>query len=277
MNLTLNGIFKIAIGIALAITIGIFAFSGTTIKPGEEGTLFDSFGGGMETEMVYSEGYIPHLPWKEMIIYNVQNKAYKYEAKVLDKDGTEITLYVTVSASIKRGRSPFIHLKHGIGYERSVVDERVAGAIKDVIGKYGYEQIYGAMRDKLESEIDGIVRKSLGKEDILVAFTEVKDVNLPKDIQSAIIAKQTQDQLNLKAEKLKVYEDNIASANVASAKGRFDAAVFDAKTKAIMSQPKMLELKKLEIEELWAKKGVSRYGTNNVFGANTTVLKGLPQ
>jgi regulator of protease activity HflC (stomatin/prohibitin superfamily) len=150
-----------------------------------------------------------------------------------------------------------------------------SGAIKDAIGKYGYEQIYGAMRDKLEGEIDALVRKSLGKEDILVAFTEVKDVNLPEDIQSAIIAKQTQDQLNLKAEKLKVYEDNIASANVASAKGRYDAAEYDAKTKAIMSQPKMLALKQLEIEQIWAEKGVSPYGTNNVFGAGTTVVKGL--
>lgn len=275
MNLTFTGILKILAGLGLVITLGIFAFSGTTIKPGEEGTLFDSFGGGMETEMVYTEGYVPHLPWKEMIIYNVQNKAYKYQAKVLDKDGTEITVFVTVSASVKRGRSPFIHLKHGIGYEKSVIDERIAGAIKDVIGKYGYEQIYGAMRDKLEGEIDALVRKSLGKEDILVAFTEVKDVNLPEDIQSAIIAKQTQDQLNLKAEKLKVYEDNIASANVASAKGRYDAAEYDAKTKAIMSQPKMLALKKLEIEQIWAEKGVSPYGNNNVFGAGTTVIKGL--
>jgi regulator of protease activity HflC (stomatin/prohibitin superfamily) len=273
--MTINGILKIVAGLGLVITLAIFAFSGTTIKPGEEGTLFDSFGGGMETEMVYTEGYVPHLPWKEMIVYNVQNKAYKYQAKVLDKDGTEITVFVTVSASVKRGRSPFIHLKHGIGYEKSVIDERIAGAIKDVIGKYGYEQIYGAMRDKLEGEIDALVRKSLGKEDILVAFTEVKDVNLPEDIQSAIIAKQTQDQLNLKAEKLKVYEDNIASANVASAKGRYDAAEYDAKTKAIMSQPKMLALKQLEIEQIWAEKGVSPYGTNNVFGAGTTVVKGL--
>jgi regulator of protease activity HflC (stomatin/prohibitin superfamily) len=273
--MTINGILKIVAGLGLVITLAIFAFSGTTIKPGEEGTLFDSFGDGMETEMVYTEGYVPHLPWKEMIVYNVQNKSYKYQAKVLDKDGTEITVFVTVSASIKRGRSPFIHLKHGIGYEKSVIDERIAGAIKDVIGKYGYEQIYGAMRDKLEGEIDALVRKSLGKEDILVAFTEVKDVNLPEDIQAAIIAKQTQDQLNLKAEKLKVYEDNIASANVASAKGRYDAAEYDAKTKAIMSQPKMLALKQLEIEQIWAEKGVSPYGNNNVFGAGTTVVKGL--
>ena len=34
-------------------------------------------------------------------------------------------------------------------------------------------------------------------------------------------------------------------------------------------------LKELEIEEKWAEKGVSRYGNNNVFGAGTTVIKGL--
>ena len=40
-----------------------------------------------------------------------------------------------------------------------------------------------------------------------------------------------------------------------------------------MSQPKMLELKKLEIEMEWARKGISKYGNNNVFGAGTAVLK----
>lgn len=276
MNLTLKGIFKIALGVVLAITIGIFAFSGTTIKPGEEGFLFDSFGGGVNKTMIYTEGYVPHLPWKEMITYNVQYKSHKYTAKVLDKDGTEVTVSVTVNAALKRGKSPFVHLKHGIGYEASVIDELSNGAIKDAIGKYGYEQIYGTKRENVESEIETSIKSSLGKENILVAFAEVTDVDLPKAIASAIIAKQEQEQLNLKAEKLKTYETNIASASVEAAKGRFETAEFDAKTKAILSQPKMLELKKLEIEQIWAEKGVSPYGTNNVFGAGaTSVIKGL--
>lgn len=37
----------------------------------------------------------------------------------------------------------------------------------------------------------------------------------------------------------------------------------------------MLSLKKLEVEMEWAKKGVSPYGSNNVFGAGTTILKGI--
>lgn len=275
MELNIKNILKIVSGIALVALIFTFAFSGTTIKPGEEGFLFDSFGNGVDRTKVYSEGYTPHLPWKEMIIYNVRNKSYKYTAKVLDKDGTEVTVLVTVNASLQRGKSASIHLKHGPDYEKSVIDERSLGAIKDVIGEYSYEQIYGSFRDKIEDQIDRLIRKSLASENILVAFTEVKDVDLPGPIANAIVEKQTQEQLNLKAEKLKVYEDNIASANKAAAKGRFDAAEYDAKTKAILSQPKMLELKKLEIEEKWAEKGVSPYGSNNVFGANTTIVKGL--
>jgi len=79
----------------------------------------------------------------------------------------------------------------------------------------------------------------------------------------------------LKAEKLKAYETNIAASTIEAARGRFETAEYDTKAKALMSQPAILRLKELEIEEKWAEKGVSRYGNNNVFGAGTTVIKGL--
>jgi hypothetical protein len=71
-------IFKILAGLVLLISISVFAFSGKTIKPGEEGFLFDSFGGGINENITYTEGYTPFLPWKEMITYNVQYKSHKY-------------------------------------------------------------------------------------------------------------------------------------------------------------------------------------------------------
>lgn len=275
MNLELKKIFKIAIGIVLVIVLGIFAFSGKTINPGEEGFLFDSFGDGINKEMVYTEGYVWFLPWKEMIVYNVQNKSHKYTAKLLDKEGTDITVSVTVNASPMKGKTPFIHLKHGIGYKESIIDVKSSGAIKDAVGKYNYEEIYGKMREKVESEIEENIRKELTKENISIAFVEVTDVDLPPAIASAIVEKQTQDQLNLKAEKMKQYETNIASAAIEAARGRFETAEYDAKTKAILSQPKMLELKRLEIDQIWAEKGISPWGSNNVFGVNPTLFKEL--
>jgi len=63
-----------------------------------------------------------------------------------------------------------------------------------------------------------------------------------------------------------------AMRKVAVAKGNFEAAQFDAKTKEIMSQPKMLELYKAETERIWAQKGVSPYGNNNVFGSSSGMI-----
>ena len=93
----------------------------------------------------------------------------------------------------------------------------------------------------------------------------------------ADVAEETaiQEGRNTLAAKKELEQTNLAKARIAEAKGKFDAAEFDAKTKDIMSSPKMLELKKLEIEMEWARKGVSKYGNNNVFGASTSVLKGL--
>lgn len=55
-------------------------------------------------------------------------------------------------------------------------------------------------------------------------------------------------------------------------KGLFEAAEFDVQTKNLMSQPKLLELYKAETERVWANKGVSPYGANNVFGTASGIL-----
>jgi len=61
-------------------------------------------------------------------------------------------------------------------------------------------------------------------------------------------------------------------AIVALAKGNYEAALYDAKTKEILSQPKLLQLYKAETERIWAEKGKSPYGQNNVFGSTSGIL-----
>ena len=69
--------------------------------------------------------------------------------------------------------------------------------------------------------------------------------------------------------------NKLAESKVVQAKNNLDAAKYDAEAKAILSKPEMLALKKLEVEMEWAKKGVSPYGNNNVFGSETAIIKGL--
>jgi len=58
----------------------------------------------------------------------------------------------------------------------------------------------------------------------------------------------------------------------ALSKGNYEAAIYDAKTKEILSQPKLLELYRAETERVWAQRGVSPYGNNNVFGSASGIF-----
>ena len=66
--------------------------------------------------------------------------------------------------------------------------------------------------------------------------------------------------------------EQTALKKVATAKGNYEAALYEAKTKEILSQPKLLELYRAETERIWASKGKSPYGQNNVFGSTSGIL-----
>jgi regulator of protease activity HflC (stomatin/prohibitin superfamily) len=101
----------------------------------------------------------------------------------------------------------------------------------------------------------------------------IVDINIPKTISDVIVEKQVQDERNILAEKKELEKKNLASAQIAEAKGSYEAAQYESKTKDILSQPRMLELFKAETDRIWAQKGVSPYGSNNVFGISPTLLR----
>ncbi len=98
------------------------------------------------------------------------------------------------------------------------------------------------------------------------------DVDIPRGV--ADLAEQTAVQLGKNELALKKEAEQVALAKalVAESKGKFEAAEFDVKTKNLMSQPKLIELYQAETDRIWAQKGVSPYGSNNVFGANPGLL-----
>ena len=107
----------------------------------------------------------------------------------------------------------------------------------------------------------------------------ITDVNIPDGI--SVLAEQTAVQLgkNELAGKMEAEKISLAAAKVAEAQGNYQAGLLDAKTKDLMSQPKMLDLYKLETERIEAEgfreHGKSKYGANNIFGSETSVIKGL--
>jgi len=252
-----------------------------TVEPGQEGFLFKPYGGGVQQDKVYADGTHFVAPWNEMIIYNTLQQSKSYKSLVLEKNGMEIGIDITVNYNPTKGKTPNLHLKHGVGYEKSLVDAKVRGIIKDVVGKYTYEEIYSTKREKLETEMDELFQEEFPSNFVTYNFVEIADVNLPPNVNKAITAKETQKQNNQKAKELEQEQEYLANAERTKARGEKDARVLRAEGRAqeielvqkqLSKSPSYIELVKWKG---YAEGNGSPYGDNNVFGMSTSIIKGL--
>ncbi len=266
----------VAMGVAALILVVLFFMSWQDVEPGEEGFIYRPYGGGVDTEVSYNEGTQFIAPWNEMITYNVLQQTQKYKSTVMDKNGTDITVEIAVNYSVQKGNAGKLHLKWGKGYI-TFIDDKSQGAIKDVIGKYTYEEVYSTKRNVLEGEIVKILTEEFKKNYLNLAYVEIKDVDLPANIAQEIVNKETQKQKNLTAREKQKEEEYLANARIEKARGdssliisaKFKAEAIELEASQISKNPQYIELKKWE---KWDGIG-SPYGESNVFGSGVSILK----
>jgi prohibitin 1 len=274
LKITLFG----GIGIIL---VSLFFMSWTDVNPGEEGFIYRPYTGGIDQSNVYTEGTVFIAPWNEMITYNILQQSRNYSSKVMEKNGMEIGIDVTINYNPMQNNTAKLHLKHGKAFESSFIDAKVRGVIKDVIGRYTYEEIYSTKREALETEMDTIFQSEFPANFISYNFCEIADVNLPENVKVAITEKETQKQRNQKAKELEEEQQYLANAEIMKAEGEKKAAILRAQGRAeeirlvqqqLTRSPNYIELVKWKG---YADGKGSPYGQDNVFGAGTSVIKGL--
>ena len=268
----------VAIGAVALIAIIIFFNSWVDVEPGEQGFVFRPYNSpSIVEEEVYDEGTYFILPWNKMITYEVVNKSKQYNQKVMDINGTDVTLDVSVNYNIESQNVANLHKKHRENYT-TFIDDKSKGAIKDVIGRYTYEQVYSSKREALEGEIEAILEKDFDGNYLHLNYVEIADVNLPENIANQIEEKETQKQRNLTAKEKQLEEEYLANAKIEKARGdsalivsaKFKSEAIRLEAEQIAKNPQYIELKKWE---KWDGNG-SPYGTNNVFGDKSiSILK----
>jgi regulator of protease activity HflC (stomatin/prohibitin superfamily) len=211
-----------------------------------------------------------------MITYNTRQQSKNYTSEVMDINGTDINVEVAVNYAAASGRTAELHLKHGPGYI-SFIDDKAKGAIKDVIGRYTYEQVYSSKREALEGEIESILQNDFSGNFIKLHYVEIADVNLPPNIAQEITNKETQKQRNLTAKEKQKEQEYLANALIEKARGdsslivsaKYKAEAISLEAAQISKNPQYIELKKWE---KWDGVG-SPYGESNVFGSGVSILK----
>ncbi|CAA0186252.1 Regulator of protease activity HflC, stomatin/prohibitin superfamily [Tenacibaculum maritimum] len=246
----------------------------TTVESGHKGVKV-FWGGETDMSKVYPEGMDTGLSWvwNDMVEYDVREKTLVKKFEFNDKNNMNTTVELSLDYNLNPDKVNILHTK--ITDIDSKILKTLKSAGKEVVPQYSAVELNINKRTEAEEKLSKILREELPDFYVDFARLQMTDVDIP--VKVAQLAEETAVQLgrNDLAEKKEAEQTALAKAKIAKSKGEYESAQYEAKTKDILSQPKMLKLKELEIELEWAKKGISKYGSNNIFGGNTAVVKGL--
>ena len=210
-------------GVIVFLLIGIFKMS-ITINAGEAGVLFKTFGGGVDTEKTYGEGFHVIAPWNKMIRYEVRQNELLEQMAVLSANGLEITVDLSAWYHPEQANWPKLHQEKGQDYLNRLVKPAVRSATRSVVGRYTPEQIYSSKRDAIQKEIYEETKMILVPQYIQLNEVLVRDITLPTTIKTAIENKLKQEQESLEyefrlqrelkeAERIRIEAEGKAAAN----------------------------------------------------------------
>ena len=209
------------IGVPIIMLV-VFAFvlimkSTETIDGGEAGVLFRRFGGGVDTENTYGEGFHIVAPWNDMVVYKVRQQSISDKMQVLSVNGLEVNVDGTVWFQPNFNKLGKLHQEKGRDYINSILSPAVSAAARSVVGRYTPEQLYSSKRDVIQNEILEEVRNEVKDQYITVNRVLVRDVTLPATIKDAIERKLKQEQESLE------YEFRLDKAKKEAERQRIDA------------------------------------------------------
>ena len=249
----------------LAIVATIFLTSCESVQSGHKGVEV-SWGGKTNMDVVHGEGINTgfHWIWDDLIEYDVREKTITEKFEFNDKNNMKTPVAVSIDYRLDGSKVNVIHSTIGKDQLDVKIMTTLSSAAKQVIPQYSASELNLSKREEAESKIADILKEEFPAFYVSCSRVRITDVDIPAGIADAAEATAKQAELN-----------KLSASKVEQAENNLRAAEFDAKAKALLSRPEMIALKKLEVELEWAKKGVSPYGNNNVFGSDTHIVKGL--
>lgn len=167
-----------------------------TIQPGHRAILFRPFGGGLDTEVVYTDGFHIVAPWNRVIIYDVREQTTEEKLDVLDKNGLSISVDVSVRIRPMEDRLATLHGRFGQNYVQTLVVPEIRSAVREVMGRFTADEIYSTKRPEVSTSIKETLADALSNENNNVEMTAmlIRSIQLPDQIKQAIENKQRQEQ-----------------------------------------------------------------------------------
>ena len=168
-----------------------------TIEPGSAGVLFKRFGGGLQTDKIYDQGFHVVAPWNKMFLYDVRIAEQTEEMEVLSKNGLNIKVDLSLRYRPVKAEIGLLHQEIGANYLDRIVMPEIRSATREVIGKYDEEELYSSKREAIQVEIFERTSEKVELNHLDLDAVLIRGVTLPETLQQAIERKLKEEQLAL--------------------------------------------------------------------------------
>lgn len=194
-----------------------------TIDPGQKGVLFKRFGGGLDKEAVYGQGFHVIAPWNKMYVYDIKINESFEEMDVLSKNGLSIKVELSYRYNPQPSQIGFLHDEIGPAYVERIIKPEIRSATREVIGKYLPEELYSTKREAIQDEIETQTKTAVNAKHVNIDAVLIRSVQLPEKLKAAIEQKLEEEQLAFQYDFLLDRERKEAERKVIEAQAKADA------------------------------------------------------
>lgn len=212
--------FKTVVGIAIALVVLVMMNPFVIVGAGERGVVLN-FGAVQDTVM--GEGIHFRVPIMQKVV-KIDVKVHKSEtgAEAASKDLQDIRSTIAVNYHILADKANWVYQNLGVSFKERIIDPAVQEVVKAITAKYNAVELI-TQREKVRDEIKSLLKQRLMNYNIVVDDFSIVNFKFTQQFEQAIEAKQTAEQLALKAqrdlERIKIEADQ----KVASAKAEAES------------------------------------------------------
>ncbi len=209
----------IGVIVLLALSNSIFK----TVEAGEKGVIFRKFGGGLDKDKIFDQGFHVIAPWNTLFIYDVRTNEAFEKMEVLSKNGLTIIVELSYRYQPDPTKIGYLHDEIGVQYLERIIKPEIRSATREVIGKYLPEELYSTKREAIQDEIFQQTSAAVAKKYLVLDAVLIREVALPPTLKEAIQLKLKEEQESLQYEFRLTKERKEAERKVIEAQAKADA------------------------------------------------------
>ena len=199
---------KVAIWISAALilflTLYIAPAAVIFVGSGKAGVIYETFGRGTRTDLIYTEGAHLIWPWDRMTIYDLRINETTTRFTIMSANGLDIDMTLSIRFYPRMKSLGLLHQQVGPDYSAKIIVHEIQAIVRSLAATYEPEEIYNTEPSFFQSLFaeasQRLSERFIGLDAILIEKIELP-ANVQTAIQAKLVAKQVAEEMKFRIEK----------------------------------------------------------------------------